>query len=107
MKCKKCGKSHPTSYHLVDKISAKGYPVDSGRYKTAHEEATKKERNLFPKKNYEELKHMDKTIAKGELIGKNDKAGRVSVSKRVPKKLRAEVAFHERVESQRMRKKKG
>ena len=49
---------------------------------------------------------MDETIPDDELIGKNSKSGKITVSKKVPKKLRAEVAFHEKVESKKLRKKK-
>jgi hypothetical protein len=105
-KCKVCGKDHKASYHLANKISAKGYPVSQKGYKTAHEETSKKEKAKFPRKDYTRLKHMDETIPDDELIGKNSKSGKITVSKKVPKKLRAEVAFHEKVESKKLRKKK-
>jgi hypothetical protein len=106
MKCKVCGKDHKASYHLANKISAKGYPTKSPGYKTAHEEASKAEKKAFPKRNYNKLKHLDETIPEGELIGKNSKSGKITVSKKVPKKLRAEVAFHEKVENRNLKRKK-
>lgn len=106
MICKRCGKNTNTVYHTCKKLSDKGFPTHAKEYATAHEEASKEEKKKFPNKNYDKLKKMDEDFPKGELIGKNSQSGKISVSKKVPKKLRSEVAFHEKFENEILRKKK-
>lgn len=105
-KCKTCGKSHHESYHLKDRIKDKGYPTNQGKqYQSAHKAANKAEKNRFPK-GFEELKDIDISMGKKhELAGKNTRSGKVEVSKKVPKRLRDEVSYHEKVESKKLRKK--
>lgn len=105
MVCSECGKNHTEKYHLKNKLTTKGFPTHEKGYKTAHEEATKKEKAKFPSKDYKKLKRMDESIPAKELIGKNTKSGRIEVSKKVPAKLRDEVAYHERTENKLLRKK--
>lgn len=89
---------------IVSNIKRKGFPTSSKKYKTAHAEATRAEKKKFPAKNYNKLKHLDYSVPKNELIGKNTKSGKIEISKKVPKKLRAEVAFHERVENKAIKR---
>jgi hypothetical protein len=108
MSCRHCGRSHKTADHfkLVEKLSDKGFPKSSKKYPTAHEEASKKEKMKFPRKDYDTLKKMDYNTPRGELLGKNTKKGKIEVSKKVPAKLRKEVAFHEKAENKILRSKR-
>jgi hypothetical protein len=105
MPCAKCGMNHTEKYHVKNKLTDKGFPTHDKGYKSAHEEVTKKEKAKFPSKDYKKLKAMDESLPSHELIGKNTKRGEIEVSKKVPSKLRNEVAFHERVENKILRKK--
>jgi len=110
-RCTHCGSPHhPPTYHTEkyetkDKISDKGYPQQSKKYPSAHEAADKEEKKRFPK-GYKAMKKVDAKLPKHELAGKNLKSGKLEVSKRVPTHLRKEVAFHEKVESDKLRGKK-
>lgn len=104
MGCAICNAKHNESYHLKSKLTDSGYPTHSKKYKTAHEEASKDEKKDFPR-GYEKLKKMDYNAGKHELLGKHIKSGEIEVSKKVPPKLRKEVAFHEHDEKKRMTKK--
>jgi ribosomal protein L37E len=106
--CQQCGSSnHNDSYHVTKGlISDKGFPRNQKGYKTAHEEATKKEKKKYPRKDYEKLKHLDERIPDDKLVGKNDRRGNIRVSNKVPPKLRAEVAYHEKTENKKLREKK-
>lgn len=84
-------------YKVVRTIKRKGYPTASPRYKEAHSEADKVEKKKYPK-GYQKLKKLDKSLKSDQLIGTHTKAGKIKVSKRVPRKERAEVATHEFVE---------
>lgn len=108
-KCKYCDGKHSSASHFAirSKISDKGYPTSSPKYQSAHQEATKKEKERFPRKDFKKLEHMDRTVPKGELLGKNSKDGQITVSKRVPKALRKEVAYHEKMESEALKRKRG
>src|SRR5271165_4429959 len=112
--CPHCGLSHPASYHtekyadsytVKDKLSDSGYPTHDKDYPTAHEAASKAEKKKFPK-GYKKLKKLDESLPKHELAGKNLKSGKLEVSKRVPPNRRSEVAYHERVESKKLRENK-
>lgn len=107
MKCKTCGKDHHESYHVKDRIKDKGYPTNQGRkYQSAHEAANKAEKDRFPK-GFKELKNIDISLGKKhELAGKNTKSGKIEVSKKVPAKLRPEVAMNEKTESKILKRKK-
>ena len=86
-------------YVLKPRIDDNGFPTHNPHYQFAHQKAEKLEKAKFPK-GYEQLKKLDAKLPKHELIGKNLKSGKIEVSKKVPKKLRKEVAFHEWKESQ-------
>lgn len=103
--CKHCGGIHPSTYHTEKYIKDEGFPTHDKKYASSHEAADKAEKKKYPK-GYEKLKKLVRKTPKGELLGKNTKSGKVDVSKRVPTKLRGEVAFHEKVESKNLRKKK-
>lgn len=102
MKCKTCGKNHHPDYHLKDKLTDKGFPTHSKEYKKAHAKANEAEKHRFGKENFERLGKTIKSIPKHELLGKNTKKGDIEVSKKVPKKYRKEVAYHEKVESKNL-----
>jgi|SRR5271157_3707152 len=109
MKCKKCGKDHvgKSHYKLVKNLPGEGYPSSQKKYPTAHEEASKAEKKKFGSKSYDKLKEMDlKAGHAHKSIGNNTKSGKIEVSTTVPKKLRKEVAYHEKVENKILRKKK-
>lgn len=105
MKCKICGSNHKIEYHLVNKIPKKGYPTANPRYHDSHVGADRDEKRNYPK-GYERLKKLDNKIPSNELIGKHTKAGKIEISKKVPKKDRPEVVFHEVDETKRMNKRK-
>lgn len=106
MKCPTCGKQHGKDHpHIVSGITDKGFPTHSKGYASAHEQADKAEKKKYPK-GYPKLKKLDQEVGKHELIGKNSKSGKIEVSKKVPKSLRKEVAFHEEVENKILRKNK-
>jgi hypothetical protein len=93
------------TYKTVSMIKRKGYPTNSPSYPEAHEEADNAEKKKYPK-GYEKLKKQ--RIKPGELMGTHTCKGKVTVSKKVAKSLRSEVAYHERQElkaQKRLRKK--
>lgn len=90
-------------YKLVRKLTDSGFPTHSKFYKTAHTEAEKLEKAKFPS-GYAKMKKIDEKVSKHELVGKNLKDGKIFVSKKVPKKFRAEVAFHEKTESKNIKR---
>lgn len=83
---------------------SKGYPITSASFSKANSEADVAEKKKYPK-GYQKLKAIDKKLPKNEILGHQTKKGKVTVSAKVPKKLRKEVEFHERVERKVMRKK--
>lgn len=91
------------TYKVVNRIKRRGFPTSSGEYKTAHAEADNAEKKKFPK-GYNELKKIDKRIGKNELVGKNTRSGNILVEKKVPKKMRKEVAYHEKVENKAIKR---
>ena len=107
MACKKCGGKHDTEEHfkVVEKLNDKGFPVHDKRYKSAHAGANRAEKAKFPK-GYEEMKKIDRKEGRHELVGKNSKSGKIEVEKKVPKRLREEVAYHEETENKTLRKKR-
>ena len=104
-KCKHCGGIHPSTYHTEKYIKDEGFPTHDKRYAEAHEAADKAEKKKYPT-GYEKLKKIVRKTSKGQLLGKSTKSGAVDVSEKVPKKLRPEVAYHEKVENKSLRKKK-
>lgn len=78
---------------LVKKLNDKGYPTHSKNYREAHEEADEAEKKKYPK-GYSKLKKMEKGLNKHELMGKNEKSGKVEVEKKF-KKYSKEIAYHE------------
>lgn len=91
------------TYKVVNKIKRKGFPTSSGEYKTAHAEADNAEKKKFPK-GYVKLKKIDKKVKSNELVGKNTRNGNVFIEKKVPKKMRSEVAYHEKEENKAIKR---
>jgi hypothetical protein len=109
MKCKLCGKSHSKDnphYEVVDKLSDKGFPTHDKKYKIAHNAANRAEIKKYGRKAFSDVGIVDRHLGHHELAGKNTKTGKIEVSKKVPKKMREEVAYHEEVENKILRKKK-
>lgn len=110
MKCKVCGKTHDKAdhphYRLVSSLNDSGFPTHSRDYDSAHRKANKAEKEQFGTRSFKAMEKVDSRLKKHELAGKNLKSGKIEVSEKVPKKLRAEVALHEAVESKALRKKK-
>lgn len=107
-KCPKCGGNHDSSQHsykVASRLSDKSFPTHAKGYKEAHEKANKAEEKKFGKENFKKLEKIDRRVSKHELVGKNLKSGKIEVSRKVPKDLRKEVAFHEKVENKILRKK--
>lgn len=87
-KCSKCGKSHSEKYHLANRLDDKGFPTHSAGYDAAHKKASKAEKKRFPE-GFKKMERIDRSMGqKGELAGKNTKAGKIEVSKKVPAPLR-------------------
>lgn len=107
-KCKCKGKKHEDncSYKSIPILEDSGFPTHSRKYKSAHKEANREEKDKFGAKQYHELDKLDRKLPKHELSGKNTKSGKIEVSEKVPKNLRNEVAYHEKVENKQLRKKK-
>ena len=103
--CPHCGKKNSTEFHIAKHLTDKGFPTHNKKYASAHEEASKAEKSKYSRSNYSNLKKMDETFPNHELLGKNTKSGKIEVSTKVPKKLRQEVAFHEKFENKILRKK--
>jgi len=103
-KCKLCGKGHHWHDHMF--LKSKGSTVNLKGYLSAHEKASKAEKKKYGAKAYKSLEKLDREAGrKHELVGKNTPSGKISVAKAVPKSKRAEVAYHEKVESKELRKK--
>ena len=82
---------------LVKKITRKKDPYDRKVIRESHVKADAAEKKRYPK-GYKKLKKLDAKLGKHELAGEHYATGKVEISKKVPKKLRKEVAYHERVE---------
>lgn len=95
------------AYKLVPKIKRKGYPTSSKKYKQAHKLADKAELKKYGKKKWDAVERIAERLPAGELAGKHTKRGKIIVSKKVPKKYRGQVAYHEQVEHVIMKRKKG
>ena len=82
---------------IVKKIPNENWTV-SKQYKTAHEFADKEEKKKYGK-DYKKLdKWIDKNTKPKEYVGMNFLSGKTEVEKKVPKKYRKEVEFHEKEE---------
>lgn len=92
-----------TKYTIKPKLKNSGYPTHSSLYPWAHKKTDKAEKAKYPK-GYAEMKKIDAKLSKNELAGKNLRSGKIEVSRKVPKRLRSEVAFHEKTESNLLRK---
>lgn len=110
MKCKICGAKHDKSTHphykLVSQLNDKKFPTHSSDYPQAHRKANEAEEKAYGKRGFKQLERIDRKLAKHELAGKNLRTGKLEVSKKVPKKYRDEVAYHEEVENKILRRKK-
>lgn len=98
------------AYKLVPRIKRSGWPVF-----TRSGKVSKEWKKAHPAANREVLKRFGSKTAKAvnkikvpntELLGSHTRAGKIKISSRVPKKLRAAIAHHERVEHRLMKKKK-
>jgi len=79
---------------IVSKIIRKGFPTNDKNYKEAHAEADRVEKKKNPRE-YREMKKLDKKLPQGELMGTHTKSGKVTESKKVPKRDRKGVYTHE------------
>lgn len=93
-------------YTVEDKIKQFGELYGTKKEKLAYRAALRAEKNAFSKKDFEELKKVVRNLPKGELAGKTTKGGKIKVSKKVPRRLREEVAFNEEIYYEHLRKKK-
>jgi hypothetical protein len=100
------------TYKLVNRIKSTGWPVrtKSGKirkgWKRSHMSANAAEKKKFGDKAFAAVQRVAKRLPKDELLGSHTKAGKIKVSKVVPKHLRSQIAFHERVEHRLMTKRK-
>lgn len=96
--------------HVVKRIKKTGWPVFtpsghiSKRYLKAHTAANRATLKAKGSKVANAVNRIK--VPSNELLGSHTKGGNIIVSKRVPKKLRSAIAYHERVEHKLMIKKK-
>lgn len=92
---------------IIKNLKAKPskFPLSSKKYEKANSEADVKEKKEYPK-GYKKLGKLEKKLPKGEILGHISKAGKVSISSKVPKKLRKEVVEHDKEERREILKKK-
>lgn len=88
---------------LVKKITRKHDPYKNKIVRESHRIADKLEKAKYPH-GYNTLKRIGNNLGKHELLGEHTRTGAVEISAKVPKKLRREVAYHERIEYQQERK---
>lgn len=108
-KCPQCDKEHHDShphFQIKSQLTDSGFPTHSSRYKQAHRKANEAEEKKYGKKNFKELEKIDNKIGAHRLAGKNLESGKIEVSKKVPEKFRKEVAYHEKIESKNLKKKR-
>lgn len=96
---------------IVKRIKKAGWPVYtksgkliSKKWKKAHEAANRAALKKFGSKTAKAVNKIK--IPNNELLGSHTRGGKIIISKRVPKKLRPAIAYHERVENKIMTKKK-
>lgn len=94
-----------TKIKLINKITRKKNPYKNKIIEESHRVADTAEKKKYPK-GYKKLKKFDNKLGKHEFAGENTYSGKVEVSKKVPKKLRKEVEFHEKVELKNKLKRK-
>lgn len=94
------------NYKLVNQIKIGGFPTSSKKYPYAHRKANEAEKQKYGTRNFKALeKVIQKRLPIGELAGTHTKEGQIRISKRIPKKYRAEIEHHERIEHLYMIKK--
>lgn len=79
------------------KAQKKEFPQDSEKFNAANRYASKLEKKKYPK-GYEKLDKIDKKLPSGEILGHINKIGNITISNKVPKRLRGEVSYHENIE---------
>lgn len=82
---------------IVKKIIRKPSPYKNKLVRESHVKANELEKKRYPK-GYEKLKRSERKLNSNEFLGEHTSRGKVEISKKVPKPLRREVAYHERVE---------
>ena len=93
-------------YKLVKRIERMGWPTSSKKWAKSHREANKSERKRFGKRAFKAVQKIVGKMPKNELLGTHTKGGKIRISSRVPKKHRAQIEYHERVEHRLMTRKK-
>lgn len=81
------------------------YPESSKDFSKANDYANREEKKKYPK-GYKKLEKIDSHLHKGEILGHINKKGKITISKKVPKKQREEVAYHEKMERKKLSEKK-
>lgn len=90
-------------YTVADSIPDDEYPITSRKYKPAHRHANRMEQKKYGKSRFRKLdKIITKKVPPRQLAGKHGKNGVIYVHRKVPPVFRGEVAYHEKVEHQRM-----
>lgn len=82
---------------LVKKITRKANPYKHKLVRESHVKADQLEKARYPK-GYERLKKLERSLGKHEFLGEHTSKGKIEISKKVPKQLRKEVAYHEKQE---------
>lgn len=97
-------------YTLVKRIRRSGWPVFtpsgkvSKKWEKSHQSANKAVLKRFGSKVAKKVNKIK--VPRSELLGSHTKSGKISISKRVPKKLRPAIELHERIEHRLMKKRK-
>ena len=95
------------TYKVKPKLikNKKTFPQNKRKFSEANSEADVEEKREY-KSGYSKLKKIEKKLGKNEILGHINKKGKVTLSKKVPKKLRNEVVKHEKIERKKLLNKK-
>lgn len=93
-------------YKTVKKLPERKYPLQDKRYGAANELANEEEKKKYGDKKFKRTLKVDRKLPKGQVAGHFNRKGKIYVSKKVPKDLREEVAYHDEVEKEYFNKRK-
>jgi len=94
------------------KVNDTGWPCHtksgkiSRKYEKAHSKANRSALSTFGSKKANAISTLVKQTPAGELLGKHTRSGKIIISSKVPKSLRAAIIHHEKVEHQIMTEKR-
>lgn len=89
-------------YQVEKKLTKSGYPYKQKDYEKVNAEADTAEKKKYPK-NYARMKKVDASLDKDEFAATISKSGKVKVNAKVPKSLREEAAYHDKIELKKLK----